>query len=60
MAKNDVITNFALLEYPFIHEGITHEEYEKERDYFIHHYEDYKKGTYVPLWKQEKQNESKY
>lgn len=53
MRKNDVITNFALLEYPFMHEGITHEEYDMERDYFIHHYEDYKKGTYIPLWKQE-------
>lgn len=33
MRKNDVITNFALLEYPFMHEGITHEEYDMERDY---------------------------
>jgi len=59
LSKNDVITNFALLEYPFMHDGITHEEYEEERDYFIHHYEDYKKGSYVPLWKQKVQKENK-
>ena len=44
---NEVITNFALLEYPFMHDGITHEEYDKERDYFIHHYEDYKERIFL-------------
>ena len=45
MSEDDIITNFALLEYPFMLEGITHAEYDEERDYFIHHYEDYKKET---------------
>ena len=49
MSEDDIITNFALLEYPFMLEGITHAEYDEERDYFIHHYEDYKKGNYKPL-----------
>ena len=35
-----------------MHEGITYDEFEEEKDYFIHHYEDYKNGTYIPLWKQ--------
>ena len=57
MDPNEVITNFAMLEYLFIHEGITYGEFEKEYDYFIHHHEEYKKGTYVPLWKQKQKKE---
>ena len=45
MGKDDIITDFTLLEYPFIHEGITHREFEEEQIYFAKHYEDYKKGT---------------
>ena len=52
MGKDDIITNFTLLEYPFIHEGITHREFEEEQIYFAKHYEDYIKETYIPLWKQ--------
>ena len=59
MGKDDIITNFTLLEYPFIHEGITHREFEEEQIYFAKHYEDYKKETYIPLWKQKAQNERK-
>lgn len=54
MDPNEQIGNISMLEYPFVYPGITYGEYWKERDYFIHHYEDYKKGTYVPLWKQKK------
>lgn len=39
--------------YPFIREGMTPDEYMKEKDYFFSHYDDYENGTYVPLWKQE-------
>ncbi len=39
-------------EAPFYHQGMTMEEYEKERDYFNLHIEEWKNGTYEPLWKQ--------
>ena len=32
MAKNDVITNFALLEYPLMHEGLLNESIVEERN----------------------------
>ena len=44
--------NRLMTECPFIRKGMTDVEYWEERDYFIHHYTDYKNGTYQPLWKQ--------
>lgn len=41
-----------LKEAPFWREGMTPEEYDEERKYFDEHYEDYTKGNYEPLWKQ--------
>ncbi len=41
-----------LKEMPFWRDDMQPDEYDKERDYFFVHYEDYKKGTYVPLWQQ--------
>ena len=41
-----------LKEAPFWREGMTPEEYDVEREYFDEHYEDYTKGNYEPLWKQ--------
>jgi len=43
-------------EAPFYHQGMTMEEYEKERDYFNLHIEEWKNGTYEPLWKQNNLN----
>lgn len=39
-------------EYPFIRDDMTEEEYEQEYNYYIHHLEDVKNGTYQPLWMQ--------
>lgn len=41
-----------LLEYPFVYEGMTVEEYETEKEYWGSHLDDVKNGTYSPLWKQ--------
>ena len=45
---------FSALEYPFVRlDGtMTKEEYLKEYDYYKEHFDDVKKGLYVPLWKQ--------
>ena len=57
MDPNEVITDFTLLEYPFMHEGITHGEFDEEKIYFAQHYDDYRKGNYTPLWKQRKKED---
>lgn len=44
--------DFRLLEYPFVYEGMTVEEYNKEKEYWGSHLKEVKDGTYVPLWKQ--------
>lgn len=41
-----------LLEYPFVYEGMTEEEYHKEKAYWGSHLKEVKAGTYLPLWKQ--------
>lgn len=41
-------------EYPFVRSDMTEEEFDKEYDYYIRHYDDVKNGMYIPLWKQEK------
>lgn len=48
-------TNWAtgtLKEVPFWREDMTPEEYEVEREYYFQHWDDYKIGKYIPLWKQ--------
>lgn len=37
---------------PFWRDNMQPEEYDIEREYFYNHYEDYKNGKYVPLWRQ--------
>ena len=39
-------------EVPFWRDGMTPEEYDKERTYFYENFDSYKKGSYIPLWKQ--------
>lgn len=40
------------LEYPFIYKGMSVEDYWKERVYYGTHWDDIRKGTYEPMWKQ--------
>lgn len=42
----------SMKEYPFWRDGMTPEEFEKERAYFYAHTSDLKTGKYLPLWKQ--------
>lgn len=42
----------SMSEFPFLRDDMTWGEYWKEREYFAAHYQDYRIGTYVPLWKQ--------
>ena len=41
-----------IAEYPFIHPDLTPAEFDEELKYLGEHYEEYKAGTYKPLWKQ--------
>ena len=52
MQKESDWATYSLMEAPFWKNGMTPEEYEKEREYFYKHLEDIKKGTYKPLWQQ--------
>lgn len=42
-----------LKEVPFWRDGMTPEEYDKERIYFYENFDLYKTGSYIPLWQQE-------
>ena len=44
----------SLREVPFWKDGMSIEEYEKEREYYYTHLNDVKRGSYEPLWKQKK------
>lgn len=48
--------DYRLLEYPFVYEGMTVEEYHKEKEYWGSHLKEARDGTYLPLWKQNKLN----
>lgn len=41
-----------LREVPFWRDGMSQEEYEKEREYLARNYHLFRQGRYVPLWKQ--------
>lgn len=41
-----------IAEYPFIRQDMTLEEFDEELKYLGEHYEDYRNGNYLPLWKQ--------
>lgn len=43
-----------LKEAPYWREGMSVEEYEKERNYFHQHIAEWTNGKYIPLWKQNK------
>lgn len=48
--------DYRLLEYPFVYEGMTVEEYHKEKEYWGSRLKEVRDGTYLPLWKQNKLN----
>lgn len=54
MGENNWATG-TLKEVPFWRDDMTPEEYEKEREYFYRHWDDYRNGIYVPLWKQKRE-----
>lgn len=39
-------------EVPFWRDDMQPDEYDREREYLIKHWEDYTRGQYTPLWKQ--------
>ena len=41
-----------IAEYPFKRPDMTPKEFDEELMYLGEHYEEYKNGTYKPLWKQ--------
>ncbi len=50
---NEPIKEWRTLEYPFMHEGITHAEFVEEWDYYAGHHKEWLHNEgYVPLWKQ--------
>ena len=51
MVENKEWATASLKEVPFWKEGMSVEEYEKEREYYYNHLADVKAGTYTPLWK---------
>lgn len=48
-----------LKEAPYWREGMQPDEYNAERLYLYEHIEDYTRGTYLPLWKQNMETENK-
>lgn len=43
-----------LKEVPFWREDMSPEEYQIENEYLAEHWDEYRQGNYVPLWKQNK------
>ena len=39
-------------QYPFVREGMTIEEYLREKEYYKKNYSKVVNGTYLPMWKQ--------
>ena len=59
MAAEKDWATFQLKEAPFWRDGMTPEEYDKEREYlYKHHWDDYTKGLYLPLWVQDSGEEA--
>ena len=52
MEENKQWATFPIRETLFWRDGMTPEEYEKEREYYYKNMESVKNGTYKPLWKQ--------
>ncbi len=52
MGENKDWSNASLREVPYWRDGMSIEEYEKERDYYYRNIKNFWNGTYVPLWKQ--------
>ena len=53
MAENKNWATPSMKEYPFWREGMSADEYEREREYYQKNFEDLViTGKYIPLWKQ--------
>ena len=52
MNKKSDWATYSLMEAPFWRDGMSPEEYDKEREYYYKHLNDVKDGTYLPLWRQ--------
>ena len=50
--ENKDWSNASLREVPYWRDGMSIEEYEKERDYYYRNIKNFWNGTYTPLWKQ--------
>lgn len=55
MAENEWATP-TLKEVPFWRDGMSTEEYDKEREFYYRHMDDVRNGIYQPLWKQTKKS----
>lgn len=56
MEENKEWATPTLKEVPFWRDDMQPEEYDREREYLAKNWHMVRKGTYVPLWKQEKQS----
>ena len=55
MAENKNWATPSMKEYPFWREGMSADEYDREREYYQKNFEELvMTGKYVPLWKQNK------
>ena len=48
----NILDPLLLNQYPFVYDGMTVEEYFKEKQYYGENYSNVLSGKYVPLWKQ--------
>lgn len=53
MEENNEWANASIKETPYWRDGMSVDEYEKERLYYYKHLKDVKEGRYKPLWKKE-------
>lgn len=60
VGPNDIIDNWPpiMLEYPFVHKGMTAKEYDEEKKYYFSRpIDEIKQQKYKPLWKQREELE---
>ena len=53
MAKHSEWATYGMMEAPFWRNDMSPEEYDREQEYFYRHLDDWKNGTYIPVWKQQ-------
>lgn len=55
MEENKDWASAGLKEMPFWRNGMTPEEYDAEREYYLKNIKLFREGKYIPLWKQKQQ-----